>query len=380
MKTNTALSCSSLALGISLMMSCGVCSAQWSSRGPEPRVGSTAVLDTEHNKMIVFGGYTYTPDSPPAAHFNDVWYLNSATSTSPSATWELVTPKGTPPSPRGGHTAVYDSTHNRMIIFGGFGGFANPTLNDVWVLKNADGSSGTPTWEQLHPSGTLPGIRFFHVAVYNPTANRMVIFGGDNGEGVDYNDVWVLENANGLGGTPTWVQFIANGVSSISPRELSSAVYDVTHNRMVVFGGIDAGNGSTLLNDTWVLFDADDTPSTLCNGVGCWSGPLNTGGNPVPSPREGQSAFYDPESNTMHIFGGFNGSNILNENWVLTEANALSGGWEQVTPAGTAPLPRFIHTSVYDATDHRMIIFGGEIATNGLATDTVDILSDANAQ
>ena len=82
----------------------------------------------------------------------------------------------------------------------------------------------------------------------------------------------------------------------------------------------------------------------------------------------------------MHIFGGYNGSSILNDDWVLTQANALTGVWSQVSPTGNAPLARFIHSGVYDSTNHRMIIFGGQITTAGIATDTVDILSNANAQ
>jgi hypothetical protein len=46
----------------------------WSPRGPLPRNGHSAVLDTVKNKMIVFGGSTFSSDAPPSAHFNDVWY------------------------------------------------------------------------------------------------------------------------------------------------------------------------------------------------------------------------------------------------------------------------------------------------------------------
>jgi len=378
MKKNMSLSRSGFALGISLLLLGSICSAQWSSRGPAPRLGHSAVLDTATNKMIIFGGYTFTPDSPSAAHFNDVWYLTTATSTNPNETWQQVTPSGTSPSPRGGHTAVYDSANSRMIVFGGSGGFADPVYNDVWVLENANGKDGTPTWVELSPAGTAPSARFYHVAAYNPNSNRMIVFGGDNGDGIDFSDVWILENANGLGGTPTWVNFIPNDSTGCpSPRNLTTIAYDVADNVITLFGGFATATES-LLNDTWVLFGADGTGS--CSNVDCFSGPANPENVTQPSAREGQSSFYDAKTNTVHMFGGYNGTNILNDYWVLTGANNLSAAWKQVSPTGTAPLPRFNHTSVYDSSNYRMIIFGGEIATNGLLTDTVNILSDANTQ
>jgi hypothetical protein len=382
MKRDRCLSGFSFTICICLVLLAQVSSAQWSSRGPVPRLGHSAVLDTAKNKMIVFGGYTFDPDSPPATHFNDVWYLNSAFNNSPNLSWQKATTAGTPPSPRGGHSAVLDSVNNRMIVFGGAGGYANPVYNDVWVLENANGVGGTPTWVQLSPSGTPPTARFNHVAVYNPNSNRMIVFGGNNGGGsngnVEFDDVWVLENANGLGGTPTWIPFVAQGASEIPARDSFAAVYDVTNNVMIIFGGINSFS-STLFSDTWTLSNADDTNPSLCNAGGCWSGPLNTSVFPPPSARYGHTAFFDPKSNTMHIFGGYDG-NILNDNWVLTQANGLSGGWSQVTPTGTAPLPRFDHTAVYDSSNHRMVIFGGEITTAGVLTDTVAVLTNANTQ
>lgn len=89
--------------------------------------------------MIVFGGSTFASDAPPSAHFNDVWYLNSALSTNASESWTAAKTAGTPPHARLGHSAVLDPVNNRMIIFGGAEGFAAPCDNDVWVLENANG-------------------------------------------------------------------------------------------------------------------------------------------------------------------------------------------------------------------------------------------------
>lgn len=102
------------------------------------------------------------------------------------------------PAKRQDSPAVYDVANNRMMIFGGdsftfpFGGF-----NDVWVLSHANGLGGTPAWVKLRPTGVLPGTRYFHTAVYDAINNQMMVFGGDNNEAV-YFVTWVLSDANGL--------------------------------------------------------------------------------------------------------------------------------------------------------------------------------------
>ena len=52
----------------------------------------------------------------------------------------------------------------------------------------------------------------------------MTIAGG-YGEGANYNDVWVLQNANGLGGKPKWTQLSPTG-GLPSATGLRSKAYD----------------------------------------------------------------------------------------------------------------------------------------------------------
>src|SRR5439155_18726844 len=137
-----------------------------------------------------------------------------------------------PPLPgRAYHTAVYDADSNRMIVFGGQRG---DTLvsNDVWVLTNANGTgAAAPTWIQLPTTGAPPARRMQHTAVYDPGANRMIVFGGaDRFGGTVFNDVWVLTNANGTEAAPSsWLQATAAGTPPAA-RWRHTAVYDATHN------------------------------------------------------------------------------------------------------------------------------------------------------
>jgi len=91
-----------------------------------------------------------------------------------------------------------------MIVYAGNSdlGSVNPDLDwvaydDVWVLSNANGLGGTPVWSQLHPKGFQPVGRIGHTALYDAANNRMGIFGGFSVEST-FLSVWVLADANGL--------------------------------------------------------------------------------------------------------------------------------------------------------------------------------------
>ena len=156
--------------------------------------------------------------------------LSNAKGSGGTPAWTQLAPSGTAPSAREGLTAVYAAASNRMIVFGGYNGSG---VNDTWVLSNANGSGGTPAWTQLAPSGTAPPARYFHTAVYAAAGNRMIVFGGRNV--VRLNDTWVLSNANGSGGTPAWTQLAPSGIVP-SAHSYPTAVYDAASGRMVEIG------------------------------------------------------------------------------------------------------------------------------------------------
>ena len=215
---------------------------------PPPRLGPTAGYDASSNRMMVFGGAAY----------NDVWVLSNANGLGGTSVWTNTVAQGAAgsPPPRSIHTAVYDAAGNRMMVFGGLG---SSIYNDVWVLSNANGLGGTSVWTNTvaQGAGMSSPWRGGHSAVYDAASNRMVMFGGYNGT-TYYNDVWVLSNANGLGGTPGWTNTVAQGAAG-SPlgRVQPAAVYDASGKRMILFGG---DIFTTYYNDVWVLSNANATP------------------------------------------------------------------------------------------------------------------------
>ena len=333
---------------------------------PPPVFGHTAVYDPGTNRMIVFVGVSGNDQS-----LNQVWVLSNANGIGGSSAWTLLSPTGPPPPTRGFHTAVYDPGTNRMTVFGGFhGGISDVAFNDVWVLTNANGLNGTPQWIQLAPAGGGPN-RAQHTAIYDSATNRMTIFGGCSGSPGNCgsfltNTVWTLINANGLGGTPQWVQLSPLGTLPAA-RTLHSATYDPASNRMMVFGGGVRG----VLNDTWVLTNADGL-----GGIPQWIQLSPTGS--LPPGRNSHRAVYHPETNRMTIFSGASSSTEMNDVWVLSNANGTNGAptWTQILASGSPPLPREASASVYDPGSNRMIVFGGIKPPNGL--NDVWVLLNAN--
>jgi hypothetical protein len=85
-----------------------------------------------------------------------------------------------------------------MIIFGGA---SSSFLGDAWILFHANGLGGTSVWAHVvSSSANFPEPREGHTAVYNPSTNRMTIFGGQitSAPNLGTNDVFVLRHANGI--------------------------------------------------------------------------------------------------------------------------------------------------------------------------------------
>jgi len=321
----------------------------------DERFAASAVYDAPTNSLIVFSGADLV-DVP-----NDVLSLANANGLG-TPDWTTVIPSGTPGSPaaRTFHTAVYDAANSRMIVFGGCsftGVHCTNYLNDVWVLTNANGLSGAPAWTQLTPAGSPPAPRWGQAAAYDPVNNRMVIYGGDN-QSVVFSDTWVLSNANGLGGTPTWTQLAPSG-GPPEGQDSPSVVYDAANNVLIEFAGTTQGFSSDA-NSVWTLSNA--------NGLGgspVWKKIIANGAPGAPPKRDGLVAAYDDANNRLIVFGGNantpSGFPQLNDVWVLANANGLSGTpkWTKIAASGTKPGGRTSAVGGYDSTNNRLIIYGG---------------------
>jgi len=279
---------------------------------PAARSGHSAFYDANSGNMVLFGGGTSSTTC-----LNDLWALEDANSSHGIPNWLELATAGTLPPARMNHNAVYDSSSNMLIVFGGTN-CAGGYLNDVWTLTNANGAGGTPAWTQLSPSGTAPAARENSSAIYDSTNRILTIYAGDNG-GAGMSDVWTLANATGQSGTPQWTQVSPTGSKAPAARTGQSAVYDSLNNRMIIYGGINSVTGTGYLNDTWILTYANDI-----GGTPAWTALKVTGTAPL---RRFHSAFYDSADNDMIVFGGdsqITTSPADDRTFVLSDANGLN--------------------------------------------------------
>jgi hypothetical protein len=181
---------------------------------PPPNGDVSMIYDTGHAETVVFGGRRNRD--------NEVWCLSGS-----PAHWFRRLTTGAAPQ-RTLHSAVFDAVRRRMIVFGGVPavpGFG--FLNDTWQLDlDTDG------WTPIAPTGALPKKRYGHSAIYDPARNQMIVFGGYDSTNTLLNDLWRLD----LTGTPQWTQIAPTGTPP-TPRRYACTIYDPSRDRMLVYGG-----------------------------------------------------------------------------------------------------------------------------------------------
>jgi hypothetical protein len=286
---------------------------------PDPRAGHTTIYDSVHQEMILFGGTNQT------GRFNDLWSI--PLETGDTRGWMSLSPTGAPPPKRESHTAIYDAANERLVVFGGRDW--NTYYNDVWTFSLAAGSP--PAWQLLSP-GNAPGKRAEHTAVYDSANQRMIVFGGYDGTQY-FNDVWSLSLAPGAEG---WAPLAPTGMAP-AKRKGHGAIYDDTDSRMIVISGTGE-QAPPLLTDVWAL-------SLPSNGSPAWESSSIAAGS-----LDSRAAVYDRTNRRVIVPGSQVG--------VLSLGDELS--WQSYDPLLARETPGL--SAVYDTANQRTIVFGGMLA------------------
>jgi hypothetical protein len=119
-----------------------------------------------------------------------------------------------------------------------------------------------------------------------------------------------------------------------------TSIYDPIRDRMVVYGGWDsAGNSNAdFLGDAWSL--------ALDNNV-AWT-TLAPAGVP-PTGRDAISAIYDPVNDQLAVFGGWTGTDMLNDAWTLRWGGTGQAA-AMVASSSASPTNAHVEWSITDNT------------------------------
>lgn len=299
----------------------------WTSVGgasPGPRFGHAGIYDAVNRRMVIFGGRDFS-----VGDRNDAWALNLALAT---PTWSQLFPSGTAPAVRRFMCAAYDPDQQRMLIFGGLNN--STQFDDTWELT----LGASPAWNQLSPANK-PASRYHAGSCYDTSASRMLVFGGWD-SATRLGDAWAYTGGNwtqlgastplGVRGNPNMFHVDGTGKSIVSggsnnsqylgdtweldgtswaqlspspafPSLVTCAFAGLGSGRALVIGG---GNGSGTYYETVYRFTLD--PSYAAVTV---SGSYGGRGN--------FAAAYDPPSQRLAIYGGYNGLSPLGDTWLL---------------------------------------------------------------
>lgn len=364
---------------------------------PSPRSDVAMTYDSTRNRHVLFGGRSH----PAGADLGDTWELDGLN-------WRQRSPSSAP-SPRADAGMAYDSARQRTVLYGGrSSGACGTELADTWewdgqnwlartVPNNPPAAGGIqPVFDSLRnriwmlvrdemwsydgntwlPPVPRPLGRGGLSASYDLSRQRLVIFGGGNAGGAQ-GDTWEWDGV-------TWFQ----RTTTVSPaaRVGHAMAYDAVRGEHLIYGG---GVGSTRYNDSWrwdgnawtqgpnidpgrtwpcMTYDGRGQQVVLTGGfwnVGnwtnecyVWNGSAWVGppGAPLGVGRDISVMAYDPLRQKVVLFGGRNSGGKLADTWEFD-----GNGWTQRAPA-SAPSARDNHGMAFDVHTGRVLLFGGHAA------------------
>ena len=305
----------------------------------------SVVFDSKRSRLIAYGGTNWGNRGPVNQSVISTSETTWVRPSDLSAPWQrLVTGSIVPPR-RAFHVAIYDPVSDRMILYGGE---RQRGLGDVWQLD----LTATPVqWTELHPEGPAPLARRNHTGIYDPVGRRLLIFGGTAGDwsrgNYDYaNDFWELT----LGAAPAWHRLYPIG-GTLARREGTRSAYDSLRNRWILSGGI--GRGPTHV-DTECYNDVvaiDLATMHLTELPALPRGPIGLFEH---------SITYDSRLDRLLVFGG--AEDFVDGAIELSLAHPEA--WRTLASVTPSAETRVEHADWFDARRNRLLIMGGGHTTH----------------
>lgn len=325
------------------------------------------------NVGVLFGGLGPFDGATSLQHdSSETWLFNGSR-------WLQRFPQTTPPR-RAVHGMVYDSTRNRVVMFGGRQAPSDrdglPSyLNDTWVYENDD-------WTRIE-SELNPSTRQFPAMTYDSARDRVILYGGnvlaeDEESFTLRDDTWEFDGQQ-------WI-LIGNGPKVAKPIIAYDPVLDQTllvglnetGTTIVMYrydtaahswAAVTATAFPTCVNDGNMVFRERTGKLTFFGGVCAVDTPAgeevwewDNAGNKwtklttAAFPRlAGQAVTYDPLRNDIIAFGG----TAANGTVVSSGTNILRGSaWRQIF-ISFRPAPRSLAPFETDAASNTIWMLSG---------------------
>jgi len=319
----------------------------WMKKGPlafpSERMEHAMVYDSQSERVILFSGRL-----PGATDtFSDeTWAYEYETNT-----WTDLDPSASP-SGRADHAMAYDSSSNRVIMFGGWTGLARS--DETWAFE-----FGTNKWTEMSPV-IVPSARTGAGMAYDSQSDRVILFGGFIGS--DNDETWSYDFE-----TNSWTNM--NPATRPPARHNPAITYDSQSDRVLILGG-----GSAHWDDMWA-YDYESNSWTELSPT------------TRPPYSYGCALSYDDRADRTVMFGGNSPAYPYqyDDTWTY---EFDTNSWTKIDPV-KRPSGRCQHGMVYDSKWGRTIMFGGGSSTAGFSSDTWEfkmladrgpILIDGNAE
>lgn len=304
----------------------------------------------------------------------------------PGPTWAELAAKG--PAAREDHTWTVDGDGAFAYLFGGRSG--STVYRDLWRYDlDAD------RWQRLTPSGSAPGARFGHAAVWVDGVG-LVVWAGQSGSSF-FADLWAYDP-----GSTAWRKLPSTG--AIPEARYGSCAVERDGRMWISHGFTDRGRFSDtraydFAADTWTdETPGGDVPVERCLHDCLWASDgrlLLYAGQTNGAPALGDLWAFDPAAATWTelakpepparqlyaaatsgglawVFGGAGTKRQkLGDLWTLDLTTLV---WRAVAPRGDGPSGRSGAALVGDPVRGRLLLFGGA-AEDGELSDLWQLTS-----
>lgn len=285
---------------------------------PSKRVYHSVLYDSTTDRVLLFGGQAFYHWG---MDLQDVWSFDTT-----SSRWEFLGPL------KAGevYSIAYDEDHRRAIMLN--------LKGETWAY-----SVGLRKWEKRDPP-EAPAARYGHRMIYEAHTGLVVLFGGFRGQSVSespLNDTWVYDYA-----ADRWT--CMDSMLRPPPRSYHSMVYHPIAERTLIWGGRPFSQRS------------ETTIWTYESRSNSWEPLLPTSG---PKNRYTYAPMvYCQRSQRIIMFGGldltgqFEGR-LVDETWLFDLA---ANKWKRPDVA-SGPKARSQHAMSFSTVEGKAIVIGGEI-------------------